>query len=138
MNYLIIQIIPIYFLFNLISSNKKSQNYKPNIQFKTKNRKLKNNIKLIELKWVYLFFLFLLYPSFHNQEQKLIVSILELLENKRLHTESMQIPERLLEQKPLVSKLYSLSKTMKYQRNVVSRIGFEPMTPSLKGKCSTN
>ena len=70
-------------------------------------------------------------------QQKLIVSILELLENKGFHTESIQILERLLEQKPLVSKLYSLLKTMKYQRNVVSRIGFEPMTPSLKGKQPT-
>ena len=76
--------------------------------------------------------------SFHNQEQKLIVSILELLEIKGFHTESIQIFERLLEQKPLVSKLYFLLKTMKYQRNVVSRIGFEPMTPSLKGNCPTN
>ncbi len=44
----------------------------------------------------------------------------------------------LIEQKLLVSKIYSLSKTMKYQRNMVSRIGFEPMTPSLKGNCPTN
>ena len=42
----------------------------------------------------------------------------------------------LIEQKLLVSKIYSLSKTMKYQRNMVSRIGFEPMTPSLKRELS--
>ena len=41
-------------------------------------------------------------------------------------------------QKPLVFKLYSLSKTRIFQQGMVSRIGFEPMTPSLKGKCSTN
>jgi len=41
--------------------------------------------------------------------------------------------ERFLKQKPLVSKLNSLSKTRKYQRDLVSCVGFEPMTSSLKG-----
>ncbi len=32
----------------------------------------------------------------------------------------------------------SLPKAGIYQQDLVSRIGFEPMTPSLKGNCPTN
>ena len=51
-----------------------------------------------------------------------------------LRSGTYRVEKNVTGQKLLVSKLNSLSKTRKYQRDLVSRIGFEPMTPSLKGQ----
>ena len=95
---------------------------------------------MVKFKLYYINYKKLIYINFNEVKKTNLGKNNQFLtfQEHLFHTESIQIPERLLEQKPLVSKLYSLLKTMKYQRDLVSRIGFEPMTPSLKGKCSTN
>ena len=74
-----------------------------------------------------------------SSPQNALVSNLERAIEEDLHfTDSLQNLEPPREQNLILSNLNIRSISKEIQLGLVSRIGFEPTTPSLKGKCSTN